>query len=1291
MNTQDAIDRINIGKCEIIREYNNTVDDYNDVYNYCRNHTLTDEYLRKLVAIGESLYEIYEKSMKYVIFKTYYEKTQDGSMTFNDFEQQVVYPLDKGSKSSLFNTRLTIKTLCEWMAEYANPQLQVFDGNGNQISSRLPSTPVLIPKTEIDTVLLQNYAGDAHNNNKHKFDYSADAQLLQICGQIFPHIEGMVTRYVGDNCAIKKYGITIYSGIHEIDKRFNAWTPHSIYKYVLMVDNMELSQSELEILASLPWAMVIDFDISSQQSGLLKAYMGCRKSPIILTPSATNKFDISVIDTFWVFPNGRQEEPQYLVRNDNQWRRIARRNFQKLIEEYHEKVDMPLKILVLNKTYAERTGELLLDFFDEYQGQCERNNIDIVSLSNNVLHGQEKLKTIQGEELYSYYDVKISDLANYIKLNIITLEQRSETEYKVPVRGIPRKIDTGVYNTLTVLDLDISKREENDYDKVNKMKFYLGETKLSWYGVQHQFPVEWTEYYDVLHTHKEPLGAVKSPLKVILHEPGAGGSTFLRMYAYERSKRQPTIMLEQYSLTQTAAEIERFYLACDKVPICICADSGDLSFEQCLELKDAIDALSLVHDFIYVHRQGIQVSSICVIAELRDDTLRNMKKQLFELMEQVDEHNIKRSKEERKTDIEFIVSSSDRLRDRMPLIMSLYAFEDEYKGTKSYIHNFLKDLSDPQKKELLYAAIIDEYAGEMLKIDFFTERHEEKFKYGNDKRYYLFNGTNGEIVSDKLFVFEEKVNGIFSKIKHPQFSRQIIDELLKRNSNTNTQFYSNLVDCICDLIAFCARPETKNSEYMRNLLGILFITKNKDKLIEVEGKRYFGVIVDNLREEIDNLQTRVYLIGRIFEKLTEAYPDNPHFEAHYGRYYGIIARNSLKGMEHARNAVKIAEKEDEVLYHILATRIRQHIRFLISQYKQAAEGEKESKEVEILQYADEASKYYEFSRKNKSQAGYISDIELCIMLVDFGVQKNAHSDYKIIIKNEKSEYHKYYERALALCRTIRSNEAFIIDKGNMDDKLLEIGNKVELLLLNLEETINYWAHQIQREKNKGKLVIDRSLWVQAMLHRQKEGIAKKELEQCVDYMEKNLDYMYRYSDLNDWFELITMVHQDGDYNYLMEKDIKLRGWIERDSEILELYYYLFLIDSLLALGGHSSYSVSIRDIVRKMNSLTSMFKGNNIPRRVLTGQGTQLKDLMVVTCIDENVREKAMILEGIVDSGKLRSRKPQIDCKGIPVYFNVNTQHLFPQNRPGETVKFKMLYSFQGSMALDNSVISVRK
>lgn len=288
-------------------------------------------------------------------------------------------------------------------------------------------------------------------------------------------------------------------------------------------------------------------------------------------------------------------------------------------------------------------------------------------------------------------------------------------------------------------------------------------------------------------------------------------------------------------------------------------------------------------------------------------------------------------------------------------------------------------------------------------------------------------------------------------------------------------------------------------------------------------------------------------------------------------------------------------------------------------------------------------------------------------------------------------YHKYYERALALYKTIRSNETYIVDKGSAHDKIVEIGNKIEILLSNLEETINYWARQIQREKDKSKLAIDRSLWVQAILHYKNEKIEKNELEQCVDYMEKNLDYAYRYADLAEWFRLITMVQQEGDYNYLMEKDNKLREWIDRDTDILELYYYLFLIDSILALGGYSSYSVNIRNIVKQMNSLTVMFKGNTIPRRILTGKGTQLRDLLEINNINESTRESAMVLEGIVDSGKLKSGKPQINCNGIPVYFNLNTQHLFPKNRPGEKVQFKILYSFQGAIALDNSVISIRK
>ena len=694
MNYNDAQNRLDKGKCEILREYNYAVDRYNEVYNFNKCAELDEECINKLVGVGESLYEVYEKTMKYVLFKYYFDEVLNGRMTFQDFERDIARPLDTGGNSALIGGKINIKTLSVWMAQYANPQLEVWD-NGTRIQSRLLPPPSCISSNEIDTRILQNNAGIAHNDNKHKFYYAADAQLMTICSIIFPHIENLISKYIADpDCKVKSYGIIINSKINEIDRQFNGWNVHSIYKYVLIIDRTELTQESKKILALLPWAIIIDFDSNSNKNGLLQEYiLQKKKTPILLTPLAMNKFDFSVLDTCWIFPNGREEEPMYKVQNENQWRRIARKNLQKLLEQYHSHVNAPLKILVLDKENAKRVGE----------------------------------------------------------------------------------------------------------------------TKISWYGIQHQFPVEWTEYYSILHNGEESLGTVKSPLKIILHEPGAGGTTFLRMYAYERSKKQPTIFLKQYSLTQMANEIEDFYLSCKKTPICICADSFDITYEQCQELKDAIDALSLAHDFVYAHRIGISDKSFCTIAELKGDTLKEMKRQLFDIMDKMPDNVIKRSIEKRKQDINHIIASSDKKSDRMPLIMSMYAFDDKYEGTKEYIHNFILCLSEMQQRQLLYAAIIDIYAEESLEINFFSEKREEMDKYGEQK-YSLFNGKDGKMVTEKLFIFEEKEHGVFTKIKHPQFSKAIIDELLNCQNNKAT-FYQKLVSNLCEMICFCA------SAYVNRKIG----------------------------------------------------------------------------------------------------------------------------------------------------------------------------------------------------------------------------------------------------------------------------------------------------------------------------------------------------------------------------------------------------------------------------------------------------------------------------------------
>lgn len=1280
MNLNDIRTRIDMGKQGILCEYNYAVDCYNEVFNYEGQAGLDDECIKKLVGVGERLYEIYEKSMKYVAFKFYSEKVLDGNMSLTDFENNVSKPLDRGNGTSVFGTSVNIKTLSIWMAKYANPQLQVYD-SGNIINSCLPDTPKKISKTEIDTEILRKYAGIAHNDNKHKFYYVANQQLMSICTQIFPYIENIIKRYIAtDESLVKRYGIKINSGIHQIDKHFNSWNNHPYYKYVLVVDRTELAEREKEILMSLPWAMVIDFDTHSYRDGMLRAYVNYNKrTPIMLTPSAILTYDFSVIDTCWLFPNGREEEPQYMVQNDFQWRRAAR-SLENLIKQYHAKVGSLLKILVLDKTNAKKTGEMLLDIFDEYQADYQGKKVDIVSLVNDISHEAHKLVTAEGESVYSYYDVDMADLVNYIDLNITSKIQSNSDARKVPVRGNLRDVDVSSYSTFTVLDSGIAMRESKFSDKIDKMKFYLGETKISWYGIQHQFPIEWTEYYGILHNHEEALGKVKSPLKVILHEPGAGGTTFLRMYAYERSKMQPTIILDQYSLTQVADEIFKFYLACGKTPICICADSGELTYDQCQELKDAIDALSLAHDFVYAHRIGIPCETICTITELKSDTLRAMREHLCTIIDTMDDEGIMRSKEQRKYDIEYIANSSDRRYERMPLIMSLYAFDDRYMGTKEYIHNFLVGLNEMQKRQILYAAVIDKYSGMMVDINFFSENHEKVNQYGN-QLYYLLEGAEGEQASENLFLFEENCKGIFCKIKHLQFSEKIIDELLPDRRNKIT-YYQRLVDCLCDLIAFCARAETHHSEKLTELVSTMFITKSQEVLAETAKKRFFGPVVDTLYNEIEDSVLKVTLLGKIFKKLTEVYPENPHFEAHYGRYYGIIAKEHDKSISHAQKAVNMMEKADEILYHILATSIRQYIKALINgDYKKALPDEKKQIENKILQLGREASNYYELSRENQSYAGYISDIEMCIMMIDFAAQGN----YSQIINNEKSNFYEYYERVLALKRVIDSDEVMLTSNGNIEDKLSSLNDRITPLLLNLQDTVVYWEKQIKIERNQERLFIHRGMLVEAMMYGNEKYMTNDRIEQCIIYMEKNIDYKYRYADLNCWFEFITLVHKENDYEFLVDKDVKIREWIEKNPNTLELYYYLFIIDSILALGNNSRYCSDMRNISKKLNSMTYLYRGNTIPRRVLTGKGNRLQD--VVKFAKGEIEERATVLEGIVDSGNLQSANPYIYCNGISVYFNVDRQHLYRKNRPGEKVNFKMLYTLQGAMALENTVV----
>ena len=128
------------------------------------------------------------------------------------------------------------------------------------------------------------------------------------------------------------------------------------------------------------------------------------------------------------------------------------------------------------------------------------------------------------------------------------------------------------------------------------------------------------------------------------------------------------------------------------------------------------------------------------------------------------------------------------------------------------------------------------------------------------------------------------------------------------------------------------------------------------------------------------------------KELVDIYPEEAHFKAHLSRYYTHIEGNYESGIKEAKNAIELAESQginDPLLYHIAGMSIRRYVEKKL--YQQVIDfdmfGEKteaDSITLEIQKMLIKASDYFKKVRDtNNKVAGYISDIEMCIEVIDF--------------------------------------------------------------------------------------------------------------------------------------------------------------------------------------------------------------------------------------------------------------------------------------------------------------------
>ena len=244
------------------------------------------------------------------------------------------------------------------------------------------------------------------------------------------------------------------------------------------------------------------------------------------------------------------------------------------------------------------------------------------------------------------------------------------------------------------------------------------------------------------------------------------------------------------------------------------------------------------------------------------------------------------------------------------------------------------------------------------------------------------------------------------------------------------------------------------------MLRGLFITRIAD---EDSNKPVFSPLISKLKDEHRTVLGGSYdtssdAIIRIFKKLVDVYPEEPHFTAHLARYYFYIDQNFEKGFENIDKAIELSDAVsntvDSLLYHMKAmgysSMITNSIIPAIS--KNLRNGYTEDSDTLLLELEDaatEAFKYFKIVREaNIGIAGHVSEINLCIHIANLAKNMMEETeDFSAYLMSDNGEWAmKYVARANDLW-----GECSELITENDDVKDLEI--RLNILTANLENSI----------------------------------------------------------------------------------------------------------------------------------------------------------------------------------------------------------------------------------------------
>ena len=908
--------------------------------------------------------------------------------------------------------------------------------------------------------------------------------------------------------------------------------------YICILDEMpQATSDDWKAFGTMPWDMIIDFDVETDQSG------GFSQSHDTLAKLRSLKFtpldgDLPAVGpgaTLWVATNGVSSRPTTLqVSGWREWHRSKLGHLHKAIDTIARLTSVkPTTAIVFGgeTNYVRTVCEQIDSTF--------RDRVDFVFVKPGEDPYAETMNMLDG----SHAPILFGEACRHMRE--IRRSDSDATGIEVPRLGggvavVPPEQARWVEEEFDLVHLATEQRPE---DAQTAIKGFHQGMQISWYGLNAGIDIRRDELDEVERRVREGLAARSVRRLDLAHWPGGGGSTLGRRVAWNVHKAYPAIIAHTVNPNSTLDRI-RYLFDITNQPVLVVIDSPSATSTDIDRLFDLVRGSNVWALILRVVRYYGELSrsrpAPFLDAMLSTPEAVALEERLASLVPN------RRSELHRLLDIE------DQRR-RTPFSYGLAAFGRDFQGIESYVSSRLDRCTSDGRLVCLITSLAYHYGQQAVPIQMFAK----PFRLPQSRVVRLSDVVD-EFVEDLFVISRETLRPV-----HDVIAEELLKQLLG-DGLPDEAWTTGLADAAITLAEVCAEQPTTFGLQISEILQTVFLERHTE-----ESDAAFS----RLLKDIPSSDAQ----ERVLTRLTELFPYEAHFWAHLGRFRSLTTRNHAKAHECHNTALQLV-KDDPTLHHMAGMSYRAELYDSINTQVWSDQIEESIKGL-VGEAAERFGAARQLDRRNEH--GYVAHVQMLERVVNTAA----------IRKGFRYETHAFLAdpRNIWYLRLLDQAESLLVEltvaRGGDSPSRYEMRMKSALdqIYGDYSKAIEGWTNLLSRTDIYLPPV--RRNIINAYLARRKgswESLTQHELERIFELAEQNLTQETDSDqNLRLWFKTARLTGRVS-----IDRAAETLGLRRLRRPTIDTLYYLYILKFLQSDEGALSMGDEARELIGECRAIS---------------------------------------------------------------------------------------------------------